>query len=46
MTDEESAALLLELIERTCPNCDSRMDSQSCKLKCPKCGYFKSCSDF
>ncbi len=36
----------LELIERTCPNCDSSMDSQSCKLKCPKCGYFKSCSDF
>ena len=35
-----------EAIERTCPNCDARMDAQSCKLKCPRCGYFKSCSDF
>ena len=36
----------LEMVERTCPNCDSPMDSRSCKLHCPKCGYFKSCSDF
>jgi hypothetical protein len=35
-----------EAIEITCPNCDSRLDAISCKLRCPKCGYFKSCSDF
>ncbi len=36
----------LEAIERTCPNCGKDMDEDRCKLKCPKCGYFKSCSDF
>ena len=46
MDNDESVMSQLELIERTCPNCDSSMDSHSCKLKCPKCGYFKSCSDF
>ena len=46
MNNDESVMSQLELIELTCPNCDSSMDSHSCKLKCPKCGYFKSCSDF
>jgi len=36
----------VEKIERTCPNCGSTLDENRCKLKCPKCGYFKSCSDF
>ncbi len=36
----------LEAIERTCPNCGKDMDEDRCKLKCPRCGYFKSCSDF
>ena len=36
----------LEKIERTCPNCGTTMDDNHCKLNCPKCGYFKSCSDF
>ena len=35
-----------EIIERTCPNCGMKMDENRCKLNCPKCGYFKSCSDF
>ena len=46
MNNDESVKSQLELIELTCPNCDSSMDSHNCKLKCPKCGYFKSCSDF
>lgn len=37
---------LLEDIERTCPNCGKRLDERKCKLFCPVCGYFKSCSDF
>jgi ribosomal protein S27AE len=36
----------VEQIERTCPNCGSQLDEQKCKLVCPKCFYFKSCSDF
>ncbi len=36
----------LEAIERTYPNCGMHMDEDRCKLRCPKCGYFKSCSDF
>ena len=36
----------LEKIERTCPNCGAQLDEEKCKLKCPRCSYFKSCSDF
>ena len=35
-----------EKIERTCPNCGAQLDEEKCKLKCPTCFYFKSCSDF
>ena len=35
-----------EAIELTCPNCGMQMKEKRCKLNCPKCGYFKSCSDF
>ena len=42
----DTPILDVEALERTCPNCDTRMHAQSCKLKCPKCGYFKSCSEF
>jgi Zn finger protein HypA/HybF involved in hydrogenase expression len=36
----------VEQIERTCPNCGAQLDEQKCKLVCPNCSYFKSCSDF
>jgi len=29
-----------------CPNGCGRMEKTRCKLKCPTCGYFDSCSDF
>jgi hypothetical protein len=29
-----------------CPNCSARLTEKSCKLECPQCGYFLSCSDF
>jgi hypothetical protein len=29
-----------------CPNCSTQLVDHRCKLKCPKCGYYLSCSDF
>jgi hypothetical protein len=29
-----------------CPRCSARLEQCSCKLICPACGYYMSCSDF
>lgn len=29
-----------------CPVCSERLESRKCKLICPSCGYYMSCSDF
>lgn len=28
-----------------CPNCGADLVGRSCKLRCPRCAYFESCSD-
>ncbi|HLC53312.1 MAG TPA: hypothetical protein VJK03_02100 [Candidatus Nanoarchaeia archaeon] len=28
-----------------CEACGNRMEERGCKLKCARCGYFRSCSD-
>ena len=33
------------LIE-TCPNCAARLVQSRCKLLCPRCHYYMSCSDY
>jgi hypothetical protein len=29
-----------------CPSCSKKLQGWSCKLACPSCGYYMSCSDF
>jgi Zn finger protein HypA/HybF involved in hydrogenase expression len=31
---------------RWCPRCGHELHSEKCKLTCPRCRYFMSCSDF
>jgi exosome complex RNA-binding protein Csl4 len=36
----------LGLASRYCPRCSAHLEARSCKLICPSCGYYMSCSDF
>jgi Zn finger protein HypA/HybF involved in hydrogenase expression len=31
---------------RWCPRCSHELENHKCKLRCPRCHYFMSCSDF
>ena len=44
-TDSQAVAISKDP-SRFCPNCSSEMKESRCKLKCPLCGFYLSCSDF
>lgn len=33
-------------VVRTCPNCSATLQESRCKLCCPRCHYYMSCSDY
>jgi len=35
-----------EAVIRTCPNCGAQLQESRCKLLCPRCHYYMSCSDY
>jgi hypothetical protein len=43
-SEEQAAAL--EFPNQYCPVCGKRLESQRCKMVCPRCGFFMSCSEF
>jgi len=32
--------------EQFCPNCSERLKESRCKLSCPRCEFYLSCSDY
>jgi ribosomal protein S27AE len=36
----------VEFASEYCPRCGARLAARSCKMICPGCGYYMSCSDF
>ena len=45
-TSEDSPLAEVEAVVLTCPNCDARLVEHRCKLLCPRCHYYLSCSDY
>jgi len=35
-----------EALVKTCPNCGAWLEESRCKLLCPRCHYYMSCSDY
>ncbi len=44
--DAEPPAASSALPSSVCPNCSHELQARHCKMSCPQCGFFLSCSDF
>lgn len=44
--DTQSGGQRKKLSMQVCPNRSQTLREDHCKLVCPRCGYFLSCSDF
>ena len=42
----EPAGTALDSPAEFCPVCSQRLESSHCKMVCPRCGFFMSCSEF
>ena len=42
----EQSSERTEFAAEYCPRCSARLTQRSCKMMCPGCGYYMSCSDF
>jgi hypothetical protein len=42
----EKVEPMVELPVEFCPVCSTRLRPWRCKLACPRCGFFVSCSEF
>jgi rubrerythrin len=46
LSDDKKFAELNEQPAQFCPLCSAKLESRRCKMVCPRCGYFMSCSEF
>jgi len=50
MSDDDSSSAPQEQpkpdLSTYCPRCGEQLQDSRCKLVCPTCGFFLSCSDF
>jgi hypothetical protein len=42
----DPAPAIRQPTDQFCPVCSQRLESRHCKMVCPRCGYFMSCSEF
>ena|ERR1700704_2768617 len=43
---EEQPRATAESVASYCPNCSAKLKENRCKMSCPGCGFYLSCSDF